>query len=651
MNETEIQYRPDIDGLRALAVLLVIGLHVDVPLLRGGYVGVDVFFVISGYLITGIITRQIAAGRFTIAGFYERRARRILPALVTVMLLSTVFANIYLLPDELVAYGKSLISASLSYSNFYYWSTADYFDALTDMKPLLHTWSLAVEEQFYLVLPLLLVLLSKRQRKTIYVVVPGLAAMSFALSAWESYRNPDAAFFLPSSRAWELMLGSMLALGLCPPMRQRWLREICAMTGILMIAYAATHYSDSTPFPGVMALLPCFGSFLVIAAGRSGVSLTSGLLSLKPIAFLGVISYSVYLFHWPLIVFTRMGFLSGLPRGNRAYALSILLLSLLLGFLSWRFVEKPFRAGIFRGVGRRKLFAVFGGGLAVCSCLACAEMATGGLPWRFPKHSIDIAKQMNEQAQVRRGVCFIDSSSRFDDFQKGVCMHTEPAKVNYLLFGDSHAAALWYGLSRQLSTVRILQATASGCKPEVDSAFAGNCVRMIRYVFGDFLLSHHVDAVFLTARWHRESDFVHLRSTIDWCKQHGIRVIILGPVMEYDAPLPKLLAYSIAANDPSYPQRHIRAEMFGWDSIMKQIAEDDWRVQYISLISLQCPNRICISYADPSQQKSLLKDDNHFSEAGSLFIAKKILNSRLLTSYENNADASHSTIAVMSPPM
>lgn len=625
MNASELQYRPDIDGLRAVAVLLVLAFHVNVPQLRGGFVGVDVFFVISGYLIAGIIARQIESGSFSIAGFYERRARRIVPALLVLLLATAVLSSFYLLPGELVAYGKSLLGSSLSFSNFYFAANSSYFDEPAQMKPLLHTWSLAVEEQFYLLLPILLLFAARWKATTRIAILILVTVASFAWSAWASYREPTNAFYLPMSRVWELMLGSILAVGAFPYIRVRWLREAVAIFGLAAIVYAALHFTSDTHFPGIWALLPCGGCFMVVAAGRHGASVVARVLSFRPVTFVGLISYSVYLYHWPLIVFTRMGFLPWIPRENRSYALTILVASLLLGTLSWLLVERPFRTGSFRKLSPPRLFAVCGGGMAFAAGLALVAIISGGLPSRFPPRAIQIARQLDEPVQVRQGVCFIDGETHFEDFRPDACVHFDASKKNYLLLGDSHSAALWYGLSSQMTAVNIMQATSAGCKPNIDPPRGRDCARMIDFIFGKYLPAHRVDALFISARWYRESDFDHLRSTIEWCKGNGVPVVVFGPVMEYDAPLPKLLAYSIASDDPGLAQRHIRPEMFDWDRRMQIEAEHDWHVHYISLISLQCPNGVCINYADPAQLLSLMKDDNHFSDAGSMLIAKKIM--------------------------
>jgi peptidoglycan/LPS O-acetylase OafA/YrhL len=243
LQNAELKYRPDIDGLRAVAVLLVLAFHLQFQRLPGGFVGVDVFFVISGYLITGIIAKEIQASSFSVARFYERRARRILPALFAVLLVSTLFSLRYLLPGEVMSYAKSMLSATFSCSNFYFLSTADYFDAPAHTKPLLHTWSLAVEEQFYLILPLLLLLLWRRWPRGRKSVIVALFVGSFAWSAWLAYQSPDDAFYSPFSRAWEFLTGSLLALNIAPAIRKRWLREASSLVGLGAIVLASLNYS------------------------------------------------------------------------------------------------------------------------------------------------------------------------------------------------------------------------------------------------------------------------------------------------------------------------------------------------------------------------------------------------------------------------
>jgi peptidoglycan/LPS O-acetylase OafA/YrhL len=625
LQDVELKYRPDIDGLRAVAVLLVLVFHLQLNKFTGGFVGVDVFFVISGYLITGIIAKEIQSSSFSVARFYERRARRILPALFAVLLVSTLAALRCFLPGELISYAKSLLGATFSYSNIYFWSTADYFDAPALTKPLLHTWSLAVEEQFYLIWPLFLLLFSRRWPNGRMLIVIGLFAVSFAGSVWTTKHAHDSAFYLPFSRAWELLTGAILALNIAPAIRSRWLRETASMVGLGSILFASMTYSASTSFPGFAALLPCAGSALIIAAGRFGTSIVGKVLSFPPIVFIGLASYSIYLWHWPLIVFTKMELFFPLPQGHLAYALSIIVLSLGLGALSWRIIEQPFRVRQPQKTSSSKVFGIAAVAIACSACAAVVLLSLNGLKSRFPANAIEVAEMLDTPQEMRIGTCFITTKHRFDEFRPDLCMKIDPAKKNYLLLGDSHSAMLWYGITKQMPNANILQASVSGCNPIFNSPIRDNCGQMMRYIFNEFLPSHAIQAVFLAARWSTEADFEDVRGTVGWCRGHNLAVYVLGPVLEYDAPLPKLLAYSIAFNDPDLPERHMVKRFFDLDAAMRAKAEGVWKVHYVSIIDAECQKGRCIRYADTRSALALMGDDNHLSNAGSVSVVQKLI--------------------------
>lgn len=302
---SELRYRPDIDGLRAVAVLAVVLFHAGISSISGGFVGVDVFFVISGFLITTIIVKEIRRGDFSLTVFYERRIRRILPAFFVVMLFSAVVAYSLLLPQDFENFGKSLVAASLSVSNLLFWRESGYFDSTAELKPLLHTWSLGVEEQFYLFFPLLLMFIARffKQRWTLWIVL--IAFSSLLLSAWGAKHQPSATFYLLPTRAWELALGGLLAMGGVPPIHQRFWREIEALLGLGLIVWGISALTPESSFPGLNALYPCLGAALVIHAGSSGPSMVGNVLSWRPLVLIGLISYSLYLWHWPLLVFAK----------------------------------------------------------------------------------------------------------------------------------------------------------------------------------------------------------------------------------------------------------------------------------------------------------------------------------------------------------
>ena len=264
MGDTKLKYRPELDGLRAIAVASVFLCHLGMKTFSGGYVGVDVFFVLSGFLISQIIADDLRGGTFSIVNFYERRIRRIVPALVVVGACCTAAAVAVLLPDELKTYAASLLAAVLSVSNVWFARMTGYFDPAAATQPLLHTWSLGVEEQFYVVFPLLLSLAYRYSPRRVPMLVSGTLAISLAMSIALTPENPRSAYFLIHTRAWELLLGSVIALGLVRPPRETWQRETASALGLLGIASAVFLFNDKTPFPGYAALLPCIGATLVI---------------------------------------------------------------------------------------------------------------------------------------------------------------------------------------------------------------------------------------------------------------------------------------------------------------------------------------------------------------------------------------------------
>jgi peptidoglycan/LPS O-acetylase OafA/YrhL len=381
------RYRPDIDVLRAIAVGSVLLFHAGFTALPGGFAGVDVFFVISGYLISGhLLDEQARSGRVSIFGFYNRRFRRIAPVLIAVLLTTSVVATGLLLPVPLVRYSDSLAATMVFASNLLFWRETGYFAAQNGTLPLLHTWSLSLEEQFYLVVPLLIAGLARR-RAVLVVVVLGAFAVSLGLSAWQSALRPALAFYLLPTRTWELLLGTILALRLAPVERlaSRVPPDVLAVPGFAMIVAGLLMVDEATPFPGVAALLPCGGTALVIASGRQALARISVALAVRPILFLGLISYSLYLWHWPVIVFWRYLRPGDLPP---AESVLVIILSLLLAAASWRLIETPTRSPRF---STKRLLRMVGAGAAVLVLLIAAIRVTDGFPQRFSARTLQFA--------------------------------------------------------------------------------------------------------------------------------------------------------------------------------------------------------------------------------------------------------------------
>lgn len=367
-------YRPDIDGLRAVAIVPVLLFHLGIPYFTGGYVGVDVFYVISGYLITLLIYREVLTGTFTFGNFYERRMRRLFPALFVVLAITSVFAGVLFLPADVISYSKGLIATSGFAANVLFWKNSGYFARPAEMNPLLHVWSLSVEEQFYIFFPAFLLVCQRFAPRRVVGLLAVVAISSFVASVLLIARFPDAVFYLPVFRAWELFAGALLALGLVPPINSQALRELVAVIALAMILWAVYHFTKNTTFPGMSALLPVLGTAALIHVGGSGGTRLNNLLANRQLVLLGLISYSLYLWHWPLIVLSKYYLIRPLEAADK---LLIIAASVALAVLTWRFVEQPFRGrhGIWK---RQRLFWASAGALAMLCALGAVGIASGG---------------------------------------------------------------------------------------------------------------------------------------------------------------------------------------------------------------------------------------------------------------------------------
>lgn len=338
----QMKYRAEIDGLRALAVVPVILYHAGFKLFSGGYVGVDVFFVISGYLITTIIITELETGTFSLIHFYERRARRILPALFVMMFACLPFAWFWLLPDAMKQFSKNLVAINVYASNILFWRTSGYFDTATELKPLIHTWSLAVEEQYYVLFSLFLMAAWKLGKHWIVRLLAVVFVISLAGAQWLSATNPSFNFYMLPTRVWELLIGAFIALYYAHHNIKRHnhnIEQLGSFIGLLLITYSIFAYNDKTPFPSVYALVPTLGAALIIIFATNK-TVVGSLLGLKPLVFIGLISYSAYLWHQPIFAFVRE---RSLNEPSMYLMGTLAVVSFALAYFSWNYVERPFR--------------------------------------------------------------------------------------------------------------------------------------------------------------------------------------------------------------------------------------------------------------------------------------------------------------------
>lgn len=615
---SHLAYRGDIDGLRALAVVPVVLYHAGVRGFPGGFVGVDIFFVISGYLITGILLRDQALGRLSIAEFYRRRILRIFPALIVMTLVSSIGAIFWLLPGEWERYARSLAGSALFASNIIFYLATDYFNTGALSEPLLHTWSLAVEEQWYLVWPLLIGAIGAQRRGIMTGLISAIITLSLIYSIWLLPRDPSATFYLLPTRAWEMGLGAWLAASSvrCAP---RILAEILSVIGILLIALSVRYYSDDIAFPGLAALPPCLGAILLIYANQSG-TIVGRVLASPPFRYIGLISYSLYLWHWPVIVFAEGGLFVGHGTGAQVGMLTV---STILAYLSWRFIERPFRVGSEAWPTRKVLV---GGGAVIAGLLAIAAVIPfiANIVTRYNAQDRQIAAYLSYDgdAAYRRGTCFrVTWQNRFNPDH---CLATT-GKPPILFVGDSHAAQLWPGLARYRDHFDIMQATTTGCVARIpDKGKPGGCEEVIASALtsSGWIAEHRPAALILASRW-RLYSMADVEKTMRDPLVSRSHPLLVGPIPQYATELPRLIVAAHRRGDPELISRNLLEEPFEVDRRMREIASRTG-TPYLSLIDLFCDaRRQCRTLAAPGIP--LQFDYGHVTTEGSALISNAIM--------------------------
>lgn len=619
-------YRPEVDGLRAVAVVPVVLFHAGLGGFTGGYVGVDIFFVISGYLITSIILTERRAGTFSIARFYERRARRILPALFVVMLALLPFAWFWMTPHHLKGFAQSLVAASLFTPNLYFFLKSGYFDLGVDETPLLHTWSLGVEEQYYIVFPLLVLLCWRWGLRTMAWLLAVTALGSFGISEWASRLHPTGNFYLPATRAWELALGSLIAIGTLNGPVAPWLRggsrDTLAIAGCGLILVSIFAFDRSTPFPGVYALAPTVGTALVLTFGQ-GDTLVGRFLSLRFVVTVGLISYSVYLWHQPLFAFARI---HSTAKPSPVLLGVLCVASFVLGYVTWRLIETPVRNR--RRFSRRQIFMAALAGSALFVALGLAGHRMEGFPGRLTPAQREIMAFADDPGNQQRGYpgadCFLapgQSSAHF-----GTCVDDPPgATQSVLLWGDSHAAHLYAGLRKTLAgESRLHYFTSSACPPIVRAKAVGYCGDVNAFVLSR-VATAKPDRVILAAVW-GHYDWWQITKTIQALQQAGIgRIDVVGPVprwhpslpvvlIRFDAPFSQLPRYTSLGLDPEVDR--VDAEM------AKLVAEQGAR--YVSPRAILCRADGCLTRVCDRVETMAQWDVSHLTPAGSEYLVSRL---------------------------
>jgi peptidoglycan/LPS O-acetylase OafA/YrhL len=611
-----LQHRSDIDGLRGVAVLSVILYHFGSSVVSGGFSGVDIFFVISGFVITRSILDDISANRFSIVQFYVRRIRRIFPALAALIIVTSIAATIVLLPSDLVEYSRSVVSTNLFISNIYFWRSSGYFAAAAQTIPLLHTWSLAVEEQFYLIAPLVLALTYRFGRKRWEIFLGGPMLLSFVAGVYAVFTGPTAGFFLIPTRAWELLVGALIATTNRPLLGPSWVREVVAALGVVLIVLGLLTLHDTDPFPGWNALFPCLGTAFIIQAaiGQSApLPWVNRLLALRPLLWLGLISYSLYLAHWPIAAFAR--YLSVRAPTPPEAALMIAA-SVVLAWLSWRWIEQPFRRP--RDGDRWRVLVAGGGVLATGILIGAVGIAANGIPARFS----DFVDQRISGVEDWGGEqCFVNvSRARPKPWRPEGCTRIHGNNGRILLWGDSFAAQYAPGILRDAERINadVLQYTFAGCPP-ILAFFSYGLVGCHAFNTGalSIIRELHVETVVLAARWVATplKTIDRLDETIAQLKALNTRVFVFGQSPEFATDV-----QHIDYLTGQYRQNGGASWIVSFDTgINDRLARLSENATYVDPLTHLCRDKRCM-YRDGHD--FYYADNGHFSTSGSLRAVK-----------------------------
>jgi peptidoglycan/LPS O-acetylase OafA/YrhL len=622
-----LKYRSDIQGLRAIAVVSVVLFHTRLDMLPGGFVGVDIFFVISGFLITQLIVGECGQGSFTLRSFYIRRVRRIFPAFY-VMLLATLAAGFFLLsPAEYRELSHTAISAIFFVSNYDFASLSGYFNGSSDLQPLLHTWSLAVEEQFYIVFPILILAVLRFARPHLRSLLCLAAAASLALSIYLTTSDSNFAFYAAPPRAFELLIGAIVAIPGLPPATSQRLRDLLSIAGLLAMAASVALFTVRTPFPGSAAVLPCAGAALVIHAGKSGSSVGASLISGRMFRFFGDISYSLYLWHWPLLAFARHYYLAATPWPA---VVGLVLLSVALAYLSFRFVEQPFMK---KGGWRWAVLPLGAGAMVAGSALAGAILLTNGLPERFSPLSLEMfagAQDYNHQ----RERCHNDGSS-VRAYADNCRLGDSAAAPDTVVWGDSHGAELAAALgeSAQREGRSVLQVTSNACPPSLDYSRPERplCAAQNQATYDGILADGRIKRVVLAADlqeyppegWAALS--AGYRRLVAGLANAGKRVVLVDqiPVMNYAPPTALGLRAARGEAPETYGLARTRydAESHEARSFVGEVAAQAG-VDEVHVEDRLCDATLCHAYSPALGV--LYFDTRHLSLAGARWIASLV---------------------------
>lgn len=623
-------YRADIDGLRAIAVIIVLVFHAFPTLLPGGFIGVDIFFVISGFLIGGILIDQNLSGKFTYTDFYARRIRRLFPAL-SVMLITAAILGFFLLPpSEYERLGTHIVSGVTFISNIQLMKESGYFDVESTLKPLLHLWSLGVEEQFYILFPILITVFPRNKNILIGVIIL-IGTASFLMGLIWLDSSPHKAFFHPAARFWELFIGVLVAIWLRTKVQNLSVNvaNLAAISGLLLIGTGLYFIREGVSFPGWWALLPVVGAAFLIGPGRLS-SINRTILSSRVLVRIGLISYPLYLWHWPLLYLVRVHHSGELPT---LLAAGALLLSAVLAWCTWRLIETPLRHG---GSNTTKGLIIIMLLLGVSGFLI---KESHGVAQRYPEaiRSI-IAQEYNGKAEARAGTCFMKTEQKYSDFSEECYKKAENfSNRTILLWGDSHAAHLYPGLSKlsQEKSFSLMQLTASGCPPIIGLSISSRpaCAEINSFIFKKIGINKP-EIVVLGGYWHQYNgkngwsnvDVSHIQKTIASLQQAGVKkIIMVGQVPIWKKPHPSIIIslWDERKQIVDFTNQDLDISSLATDRKL-QTAMQAMDVNFVSPTDIFCKAQSCMTFSTDARKESVAFDYGHLTMSASYLLAKKI---------------------------
>lgn len=639
------KYRRDIDGLRAIAVLGVVGFHFLPNLLSGGFIGVDIFLVISGYLISTKIFEGLEKRDFRFSEFYSRRVRRIFPALLSVLIATFILGWFTLLADEFKQLGKHISAGSSFVSNLVLWREAGYFDNSAETKPLLHLWSLAIEEQFYIAWPIFL-WCAWKCRINFVAATLFIAIGSFFLNVYGVAPDPVGTFYSLQTRFWELLSGSLLAwYGLNKKNEflifgQKF-NGFCSIAGLALLFYGFYEIEKSFRFPGLWALIPIVGTVLLLLGGPKSL-VNQKILANPVLVWFGLISFPLYLWHWPLFSFARI-----IGGETPSTVLSIVLLSLSIAFawLTFIFLERPFRFGNLERGKSVAVTVVLVLSMIIVGSIGYTTYKLHGLQNRFINQlneGVNKALIYDADLDYRRGKCFIDDVDDATSKFSSICSDRGNGKSSILIWGDSHSASLYKGFVSQSTTKKydVFQFSASGCPPILDFHVEKRegCISSNRYVYKE-IERLMPDTIILSAFWSMYDgtngwealDVNGLAETLSQLKALGVKnIILIGHLPTFTVKQPELLRrHSIFDKVVTKSSAKLRPNIYFFDSWIKQIALASG-VDFISPLDTLCDVNGCLLSVPGATIDPISFDYGHLTANGSDYIISRFFELNLI---------------------